>query len=550
MPTLAYQYGAFEPTENLPVVREQMRLAHRYRNALVDIELKRRADAEAVLRTHHPELRELAERACLLAVLSERAYRLFKRANARARRKVSTKEDRASAAVLRKAKSAAWKAFGEARKAAWSDPAMKAAQQAVNDAANVAQKKARAECGCYWGTYLIVEEAMEDARKGTPPRFLRWKGEGTVAVQLQGGMSVGELTSGTDTRLRLEGHGRDRLLWLRIGSGGRAGREAVWTKIPFTLHRPLPDGARIKWAKLHLRRRATHEKWFVNFSLDVPADSRPNDRADFGSVGVDLGWRWTKDGLRVAYWFGSDGAEGELTIPPRDVGRWLWSREWQAKADESFNAARDALSAWLKGRTHLPDWMTERTETLGQWKSAARLAGLVLHWRNSRFAGDEAIFAELENWRSAHRKLFEATRCSEAQAIRWRTDSYRDFAAMLRRRYARCAIENIDWSQMQRLPAPEEATAADAAIRHYRRIASPGELAQTIRTFGPATEKMPAKDTTRRCADCGEYTGEPKPENLYHTCAHCGRVEDQDRNAARRLLASLDDASAMVAQGA
>jgi hypothetical protein len=34
------------------------------------------------------------------------------------------------------------------------------------------------------------------------PRFRRWTGEGTIAIQLQGGMSVAELFSGYDSRLR------------------------------------------------------------------------------------------------------------------------------------------------------------------------------------------------------------------------------------------------------------------------------------------------------------------------------------------------------------
>ena len=56
--------------------------------------------------------------------------------------------------------------------------------------------------------------------------------------------------------------------------------------------------------------------------------------------------------------------------------------------------------------------------------------------------------------------------------------------------------------------------------------------------MGGATEGD-AKDTTRLC-ECGHVNQWKSAESLHQTCSECGRVFDQDRNAARNLLASAD----------
>ena len=54
-----YKYGLLPPTENRELALEQLRLAHQFREALVDVELARRAAREAALRQHCPGLAEL-----------------------------------------------------------------------------------------------------------------------------------------------------------------------------------------------------------------------------------------------------------------------------------------------------------------------------------------------------------------------------------------------------------------------------------------------------------------------------------------------------------
>src|SRR5271167_4725493 len=48
MGTIVYRFGLLPPTENAAVVRRQMRLAHDYRNLLVEIERGKRAALRAL----------------------------------------------------------------------------------------------------------------------------------------------------------------------------------------------------------------------------------------------------------------------------------------------------------------------------------------------------------------------------------------------------------------------------------------------------------------------------------------------------------------------
>ena len=60
-----YEYGAQAPRMNAPLVAEQMSLAHRYYNTLVELERRRRDEYEALMREHDGYL-ALAELAASL----------------------------------------------------------------------------------------------------------------------------------------------------------------------------------------------------------------------------------------------------------------------------------------------------------------------------------------------------------------------------------------------------------------------------------------------------------------------------------------------------
>ena len=533
MPSVIYRYGAREPAQNLPLIWEHLRAAHRYRNKLVEIERARRETSSAIVSAASPELSDLEARYAELTAKSDAEAARIKAVNKAARKQKATAEDRAALGAIRTEKKEVYAALKHAKDAAYKSVEARAALDQVDAKALTEAKEARANCGCGWGTYLQVEQSLTGIRKGPPPKFLCWRGDGKLAVQLQGGMSIDEAEAG-DNRLRIEAGGKRRNVWLRIGSDEN--KQPVWAVVPVIFHRPLPRDAHIKWAYLTARRVACHTQWAVCFVLARAGGWRKTDLADGGRVSVDLGWRLMPDGLRVAFWRGDDGEEGEVLISHRDVSRWTKVDDLRSIRDGRFNDARDGLAAWLDGR-EVPEWLAEKADHLRLWRSTARLASVALAWRDARFDGDNEAFAALEAWRKKDKHLLEWERNQHQKAIAWRDNLYRNLAATLSRRYKTVVVEDANWREIGELPGVGEPAENPVAARN-RTIASPGLLRRFLRERFAECVEAKSENTTQRCHSCGEIMGVDTASSVILTCPHCAEHGDQDAGACKNLLAS------------
>lgn len=607
LPSRFYRYGARAPVAEGETVRSQMRLAHRYHNALVEVELRRRKRVDETLAAVEPALAATEVALAVAEAEVEASRGAIRAAQAAARKKVRPKALVARVAAAKAARAPLYaqrkairgRLFGvRALKvggvsAGWvtpPDPRWTAAQAQI-DADTLAEKKRlRAACGLYWGTYLAVEDSLRGVRKGRPPKFQRWRGDGHLAVQVQHGLSPAEALAGVDNRLRIEPvpaaawlpggrHLRKTTVWLRVGPPGRpkkgeGDRPPVWAKVPIVLHRPLPDDARIKWVHLLRRRVAVHDEWSVSFVLTRASGWAKPDVAAEGAVGIDVGWRLRPNGLRVAYWLGSDGAEGELVLPSRWLGGFEKVEDLRSIRDKHFDAARGALMAWLKGRD-VPEWFREVAAYLPHWKSSARLARVVARWRTARFPGDadplldaaalrsalsldppsgprgrnggptragrlgygspDSIYGIMEAWRQQDRHLCEWEGNQREKLQRQREDVYRNFGAQMRRRYRTAAVEALDLRGFHVLPKAEE-TPEEQAVRKHVRDACLSVLFRCVEEGMARLVRVDPALTTMRCADCG-HVADFDRMNLVAPCPACQRPEDQDRRAARNLLA-------------
>ena len=573
-PSKRYSYGSgVGPIDHQQEVADQMWRAHRYRNDLVANERQRRDEAAAAMRERFPEIQELEDQAAALEAELEAARAVIKAKNVRARSKTADQPQRQIVATLRRRLKDAW-ALLKARKAtAWADPALEERLANVDAEALARAKALRASCGVFWGSYLAVEQSLQGMRSGPPPQFRAWRGDGNLAVQIQGGMTIAEALGCEDSRVRIEmlprGHRVDHrtgavvrtgeqdgsgrhakpraVLWIRIGSQGRA---PVWARVPFQFHRPLPEEARIKWVYLHRRRVGTITQWSVQFVLEQEGGWHREGLARDGAVGIDPGW-WPFGGaLRVALWKGDDGATGEIILPADKVADWRHVDSLRGARDTAFNAARGELSLWLAEHGLIvPEWLAERAKFLGQWRSANRLASLVLHWRANRFDGDEVIYASLNIWRRADKRRYDEAENLRQKLRGWRDQHYREAVARMRGRYRVAFLENTDWRKMARRPAPERAE-VETEARWYQRIAAVGRLLEIVREGMGESVSVEAADTTRRCHLCGwvnRCVCDPQADctcswrkhlDRVMTCQQCGEQWDQDVNAAHNLLAS------------
>jgi len=557
---VVYSFGAKPPVLRGPEVLEQMRLANRYQNALVEIERARRAKRDAHIATLLPAalLARIAELEALIQ--EEKSNQRAARAKVRARVKMDTSGKArivAWAAELKTLRQDLKSARAEVRNAEGG------VLGEINEAAYAAVRDARSKCGVFWGTYLLVERAMDMARRSvTPPHFKRFDGSGQIAVQLQGKAEgshraglPGDATLG-DTRLQIltmsetewrpsgpnPNLDRWRLLRIRIGSDGRS---PVWAEVPFRMDRPLPPGSVITWASVQRRRCGSTFTWHVQFTLALLPTEGVVHANPSASCGIDIGWRVMPSGLRTA--FLSDGTNAEsLVLPPSITQRFEKADQIRSGRDKDFDRIRAELSSWMKA-ANLPDWLREACATLPHWRASAKLARVVLRWRNERFAGDEGAFEAVEGWRKQDRHLLEMESHIRQRAQNARLDLYRNWALRVCRRYARVVIEGrtgerkkMNLADMQRLPdVTSGKDPLPLAARNHMRWACDSSLRlcleQAALKTGTVITLAPAANTTRTCHVCGNVE-EVDVETLAVRCSACEKVADQDLRAAENLL--------------
>lgn len=556
-PAVIYRYGLRRPDRKTSErLLDEMRLANRYYNALIEIMRRKGEAVQTARRRLYPEYEALETRAAELSQQIESQRALIKAANAKARTRGENTGLKLEIAKLKGELTQVRAQLKEQRAALKDDPALRAAWDQCEAAANAEVKSAREARECSWGTGGEIEASVKQATQKSHgmPRFRRWDGGGKFAVQIQGGMSIEEAFGGEHTQLRIDdlphrdcidrmprSHRMTRL-HLRIGSD--AERNPVWVSVPLIYHRPLPPDARIKRAYVSCRIVGKRPVWECGFVLARESGWAKDDQATDGDAGIDVGWRIVPEGLRVAYWVADDSAEGQVALSQEWLDRWRQIDERQGARDRAFDAARDRLADWIDARGEsLPDWLTGRLKdrdsgrrTLRLWRSPTRLWSLVAHWRDNRFDGDSEIYDWLLSWWREERREHDGIEGMRRRQQNQRDEVYRQFAVGLRRRYKTACIESTNWARMQRAAAPEDES-PDGAVRHYMRHAAVGRLLELIREHFAEVVGVPAKDTTRRCQSCGSVAV-VEGQYLMVTCPDCGETIDQDRRAAINLLAA------------
>lgn len=551
LPSRIYSYGANAPMENLNLVSDQMFGAHRYKNAIVEMEQKRRAKVELALKRISPSLATIESKLKRVEDKIEKMYEAVKKDHVELFHKAANDPEKVSKIKeLKKERKDLYSKRKELRKKLFEVAKWKKEEEKIDAWADTENKRLRSECDLYWGTYLQVEQSMGGRRSGAPPHFIRWNGDGHLAVQAQNGMSIEEAYSGKDSRIRIvegavEVDGTltpktgikrklgNALCYFRVGSDEKGG--PIFAKIPFILHRPLPANARIKWIHFTRRRVSTKCEWRLLFVLSQDAWVK-EDQASDGAIGLDFGWRLTEDGgIRVSSWVGSDGAAGELILPADWLGEMRRVERIRSVRDENFNDARKCLSTWMAER-RTPEWFTEEAKDIPQWKSPARLAGLVIKWREKRIKGDDEIHFILEEWRKRDKHLYEFEANLRDQLIRRRESIYRNFAAEMRRRYKTAKFKKWDLSEIHALPEPEQ-NPKSPGMKEHARDAALSILTRCLKESMREVVEVSPKGTSSIHHECGSKQDLAGSEVL-HTCTNCGVIYDRDENAAKNILYS------------
>lgn len=552
MKTRVYSYGILPPTENAALVSEQMRKAHEYRNKLVEIERKRRQEARTTISGATNVQSCESEVHALKRAQSEIQSAINKHhATERTRKtpehmRLQLKEARR---LLREARA---RLFAE-RKKIRTDPRLVEDLDQTNDKAATDQRAARGESGVYWGTYLLAEAQIDEARK-TPlykgvdawdPRFVRWDGRGSVSVQIQKGMPAAKVFR-DDRRVRVDPAELERSWWSQSRSEQRRyarttlriridsdGRDPIWATFPMIMHRPLPEGASVKRVTVHRRMIGPRERWTVDFTVQLD-DDWADGKLGSGVVALDIGWRQIDDELRVCMGAASDWTRPELRLDARLISSFRKASELRATRDSNQNEMATWMLAWLKENA-LPDWLTEATRNAHQWRSPRRWVALANNWRAARFDGDKEAFEYLDGWRYQDDHLWRWESSQRSKTHGHRRHIYRNFAAALAEKYAILVLEDFDLSYV----STKGSTDNDSA-RSNRFLAATSELRDALvnafsRRGGQVIFVDPAY-TTLTCSACGHVDSFDAAAKVTHTCTACGAVWDQDYNAGLNLL--------------
>jgi hypothetical protein len=562
LPTKVHCYGCSAPLENEEAVWQQMSLANRYRNQLVEIERRRRADHAAILENQDAALTRLDTRIGALQRRIEVRVAEKKTRNSAARKRCRHPELDKSIKTLKAKRKLLYAERKAAKTAAYQDPAnkeaLKAADEAAYAAVRAARKIASKQWGLAWGTYLTVEDAAQTMRKGTPPDYRQFnrRNGGTVAVQIQSNAKVPRLTverlfdgasqyvkvipeetlpetvKGEETpRISRRRQQRPQVL-VRLCLGGQdpakklsRNNPPVYTTVRATLHRPLPAGCHVTWVKLIAKSVGPKFQWEVHFTV-AKADGFPVATGN-KVVGIDIGYRSFEDGsLRVAYWSGNDGRHGELRLPAKLVKALAHKDELQSLRDQKFDIMRATLVAWKKCYAG-PEWFQEATSFLPQWRSANRLKDLAAKWKAARFPGDAGMYDQLDAWCKEDKHHLEWLASESQRARNRRDDLYRKFAASLRACYGVCGLEDLD------LREHAEADHLSKTVQKQRARAAISRL-RLFLASGLEIVKVPAPNTTARCHRCLHLNHVGK-DITYH-CVACEWSGDRDYNASQNIL--------------
>jgi hypothetical protein len=588
-PTRIWTYGLRWPRDpkDEAAVREQMLKAHRYQNVLIEIERTRRAEFRKARTECSPELDALEKRMKILTEAIETQRREIKSIRKVTRERTLHKSAAAALKVLQAERRLIGVSLKAARARVHESEALRTLAATLNEKSHARVREARAQSGLYWGTYLLVEKAMEAAARGKDdPRFRRFQGRGRVGVQIQkgsngqNGMTVAELFGGQDTRLQVQPlpagtwdtrPGRRHALTqlkIRIGSNGR---DPIWATFDDLLqHRPLPADGVIKWAWIKLERIGTRTRWTFQLSLESEsfAERKHKPTTDL-TVAVNFGWRLKPDeSLRVGYCVDEDGKERELVLPARLRQQLFHADKLRSANDLIFDEARKAtvgeelqklvenMHAWHdharlvrvamaltkahstpeECRTVWTNWKVDRFRAL---KDLYDSPEVVCEWlRAQGFEAPKVHTFYLLIWWKKNDHMWNMEARERDRALGWRKDLYRNYAAALARDYKQLLIEKFDLRDVAERPQAEDPTPHIQAAARARTHAAPSELrSDLLAAFHGEHLEQSADHNTLACQRCGTITDDAPAESIVITCPGCQSEHDQDRNNCQNQIA-------------
>jgi len=541
-----YEYGCgLGEIEGLNVAIEQMHRRTEFWNRLVEIDNDVRRRMDALLFAGQPETELISLRTELSALLRSGSLVVGADGN-------STKDEQRKTIQISAIRATIRSKLQEVKRIRKENVELHRTElRALDRERKDRIAEVQSNAGLYWANRDEIRRKYEFARqqamrRGRQLQSQQWDDTGRVRIQFPRGLPVNDafLKNG-----RLQIDRVPEAAWtspcradrrhlarthLRIRVAANEDRSPVWLNLPLLMHRPLPEGGVIRGVSFIRERVGLERRHRV---LITVSEGLPRSHRSEIAVGLDVGWRLTDVGLRVAYWVGADGSCGELLLPMSDMSEF---KRISTLGIAITKAHRDTVALLRKflERRAMPPQLKDVTDTALRSSAPMSLTHLFEQWRDNRFSGDRGIFSKLRAWHKEHIHLWTWQANLRDQLIRRRRELYRRFSADLANKYGQIFVNDI---RLGRLTVRPMIPGNLIAVQRYHRFVA--AISVFCRVLQSACEKRGAtfkllrcEGATISCSSCGIADKWDHRTELTHKCSNCGQSWDQDFNAAKNVL--------------
>ncbi len=419
-----------------------------------------------------------------------------------------------------------------------------------------AVKVARQESGLWWSNYNALIRSFERARSaairgGRTMHRRSGGGDGRITNTLQGGAEVEALFDGSLSQIMVrpvsgrawssESRGERRRLQrttlsatVFVRDGER--RTVSW---PMIMHRPIPADCQVKEVIITRRRNGDRWRWAASFICKRVADRATPATTSSKRVAVDLGWRRVPAGLRVATIVRSGESPSFIILSAALLESFSLIDDLRRRLQSSTHRGMDMLQTVDKSTFAQP-----YRDILQDFQAIPeKMPNHLVAFRESAFfLGQEvqAIGPDLWAWRKEHKRLANWLRNHHRKVVGHRNHFYQNKIIEVLDQASELIVNDVKFGAIASRRQPgSEGSFVSNRVAHYRRIAAPSELVQTLKhqaekrgiTFNKLEAEWPV-----RCPRCGSLSRKTRADALPQMCGNCDTSFDQDVAACESLL--------------
>ena len=249
-----------------------------------------------------------------------------------------------------------------------------------------------------------------------------------------------------------------------------------------------------------------------------------------------------------------DGGEARVAVVYRELDKWYVSVLWEVPDPDwrwhggvcGIDRNSENLAASWSGETKLIRIPYERILKYEararhyQWQASRR------KWTELKNEAGEPVRTKsgkpVKVASNRRRRLQQRAAKAKRKAAEIRKDFSHQASADLARRFGHLVLEELDVQAMRRSARgtkekPGRCVKAKAALnRKMAQSSCMGMVDRFLQYKAWDIIKVPARNTSRACAECGHVDADNRKEQAHFECLACGHTDHADANAARNIL--------------